>query len=401
MNYNYAAGFTTSSQRTIHRDIIGSRTFEQSINVGTSRDEEEDEQPTQIISIPETPKEEEDNEEDEDKDEEYELYEINHHLFRGYTSTTVGPHVLEAASEDEEPAQAVSIPEATVATLAKVETLYESDEDFSAFDVKPKGTAPWLTKCLTPRPNTRWSRGKPFKTSIFSPAKSTPVTKKRGSTKKRQPIKDTTKNVVTPVEKNSMPSKKRQSVKGTSVTKKRGVASIVEHFDSDKEPPKNTYLQTTLSKFVIPPNTPVKKQRRNKSKSTNIFDPNITGYGVKWRDAMPGDLVMAFASDINHPAVAEGIIHPSYILVGRVRYFVDVATQQRLKVFWGDIDGWDGESCAVPEYPQNKQVRVIALSSDCGDMDKLNHQFKEMIDEQWKYVDNRGWKFKKFFRSAD
>ena len=39
---------------------------------------------------------------------------------------------------------------------------------------------------------------------------------------------------------------------------------------------------------------------------------------------MPGDLVMAFTSDIKHPAVDAGVIHRNYILVGIVKSFVSV-----------------------------------------------------------------------------
>ena len=41
----------------------------------------------------------------------------------------------------------------------------------------------------------------------------------------------------------------------------------------------------------------------------------MKGYGVEWKDATPGDLVMVFASDIDYPAVKDEIISPNYISV--------------------------------------------------------------------------------------
>ena len=71
---------------------------------------------------------------------------------------------------------------------------------------------------------------------------------------------------------------------------------------------------------------------------------------------MPEDLVMAFSSDIKHPAVDIGVIHRNYILVGIVKSFVSVewntgrddvdeewngiTVQERLNVTWGEVPRW-------------------------------------------------------------
>ena len=47
-------------------------------------------------------------------------------------------------------------------------------------------------------------------------------------------------------------------------------------------------------------------------------------YGSDWNDAKPGDLVMATASDIAHPALKEGIIACNYLMLGSVVEFVYV-----------------------------------------------------------------------------
>ena len=53
--------------------------------------------------------------------------------------------------------------------------------------------------------------------------------------------------------------------------------------------------------YLAPVNTPAKKEES--FLTTDRFKSRRPGYGAKFRDAMPGDLVMDFASDIKHPAV--------------------------------------------------------------------------------------------------
>ena len=72
--------------------------------------------------------------------------------------------------------------------------------------------------------------------------------------------------------------------------------------------------------YIVPLVTTLKKCQS--LKSTDKFKSRRVGYGQQWRDAMPGDVVMAFASDIKHPAVDAGVIHRNYILVGIVKSFV-------------------------------------------------------------------------------
>ena len=137
--------------------------------------------------------------------------------------------------------------------------------------------------------------------------------------------------------------------------------------------------------------------REKKSlRSTNVFLSSIPGYGVEWKHAMPGDLVFAFASDINHPAVDAGLIHRNYILVGAVKSFVNVkwdtgmgddewdgfTNQKRLKILWSHIKDWDDSS--QPECPLNSQVKVVALKSD-GNLDGMNPEIKTLIEDQFEF----------------
>ena len=142
-------------------------------------------------------------------------------------------------------------------------------------------------------------------------------------------------------------------------------------------------------------------------RSTDKFKSKVKGYGVEWRDAMPGDLVMAFASDIDHPEVYKKSISRNFILVGIVKSFIHVqwdtgmrddedfdrfSSQERLKVSWFHIQGWDDTSGDKPKHPLNSQVRVIALRRN-GSLDGLNRQLKRLICEEFEFV-RGGWNFK-------
>ena len=70
---------------------------------------------------------------------------------------------------------------------------------------------------------------------------------------------------------------------------------------------------------------------------------------------MSGNLIMAFASNVNHPAARDEIIYHNYILIGISKSFLyeewdtgikdeeweGIMIQEKLKVFWGEIDGCD------------------------------------------------------------
>ena len=119
---------------------------------------------------------------------------------------------------------------------------------------------------------------------------------------------------------------------------------------------------------------------------------------------MPGDLVMAFASDIKHPAVDAGVIHRNYILVGIVKSFVcvkwdtgmadedwnGITVQERLNVSWGEVPRWKKSSPNQAPPPHNDDVKVIALSGN-GDLENLNPQFKDMIHQQFSFSRSFGW----------
>ena len=360
MNRNYAPGFTTSSKKKdkirqptgsiIGPDIIGSRTYEDFVVMKMN---EETEVPTQIVDLSAHCSQNSDS-----VSKESDKNHSNLFAFSSRTSTSKKP-------------------------------------------LPTKGE--WMTKrssssLSSSSINSRWSEGKATKrktTADESSFVSTPgkdVKKVKGS---KDSDDEGSEFWLPPI---INPTADSSGGKQTTMTQ------YIRAFDKPVE--KKGSVQTTLSQFVTPLKTPA--QKKKSLLSLNKFVSRTPGYGVEWRDAMPGDLVMAFASDIHHPALESGLIHPNYMVIGLVKSFVEVkwdtemgddewdgiATQERLKVFWFDIDGWDSDTCNQPEHPLNSQVKVVALRRD-GSLDGINPQFKALIEEQFEFV-RGGWAFKDF-----
>ena len=156
--------------------------------------------------------------------------------------------------------------------------------------------------------------------------------------------------------------------------------------------------QGTILNFV----TPVKKfkpQKKGKS-----YKSTIKGYGMPYDCASPGDLVMAFASDIKHPAYLAGKINRSFIFFGVVRNFVYVQwntglgdkewdgvieNHERLNIRWAaNIPDWDTKVDVPP--PTNQWVKVLALKND-PQLDDINEFLIDGINEHFFYSDQEGW----------
>ena len=141
------------------------------------------------------------------------------------------------------------------------------------------------------------------------------------------------------------------------------------------------------------------KNKIHPTKTSCTFD-----YGSDWDDANPGDLVIAFASDIVHPAFKQGIIGCSYVVLGSVEGFVyqrwdtgmkdenwDGVVQQheRLKVNWLDVKGVSDEDWGVaPAVTQC--VKVLAKKGDAK-LEGLNIFMKKEIIENFFHTKQSGW----------
>ena len=127
-------------------------------------------------------------------------------------------------------------------------------------------------------------------------------------------------------------------------------------------------------------------------------------YGSDWNDANPGDLVMASASDIGHPAFKQCIIGCSYVVLGSVVEFLYmrwdtglkddnwdgvVEQHERLKVSWLDVEGVSDDDWGVtPAVTQ--WVKVLAKKVD-GKLDGLNDFMKEEIRENFFHTKQSDW----------
>ena len=142
-------------------------------------------------------------------------------------------------------------------------------------------------------------------------------------------------------------------------------------------------------------------------KEKNKIHPSKTSctfnYGSDWDDANPGDLVIAFASDIVHPAFKQGIIGCSYVVLGSVEGFVyqhwdtgmkdenwDGVVQQheRLKVNWLDVKGVSDEDWGVAPAVTHC-VKVLAKKGDAK-LEGLNIFMKKEIIENFFHTKQSG-----------
>ena len=389
MSRNYAPGFTTSSKKNKNKkrqqtesiigpDIIGSRTYEDYV---VMKMKEETEVPTQIVDL------------------------------SGHCSQN-----SDSVSSD------------SVSKGGK-----KNDSNLFAFSSrtttskKPMPTkGEWMTKrssssLSSSSINSRWSKGKACKRKTIEHDSSVVSTPSRKVNKTKSPMiaLEWTESIEKYYKSLDKSEDEYSDVSfhpicnpgegGEQTTMTQYIRSLDKPVDKPVEKKgseKKGSVQTTLSQFVTPIKTPVEKKRS--LLSLNKFVSRTPGYGVEWRDAMPGDLVMAFASDINHPAFKSGLIHQNYMVIGIVKSFVEVkwdtemgddewdgiATQERLKVNWCDIDGWDSDTCSQPKHPLNSQVKVVGVRRD-GSLDGINPQFKALIEEQFEFV-RGGWAIKNF-----
>ena len=93
-------------------------------------------------------------------------------------------------------------------------------------------------------------------------------------------------------------------------------------FTDQKLPKPRKDNQHSILSYVISLDTP--ENKKTSIGTTTRFKSKRSGYGVEWRDAMLGDLVIDFASDIKHLVIKECTIHRHFILLGIVKSFVNV-----------------------------------------------------------------------------
>lgn len=128
------------------------------------------------------------------------------------------------------------------------------------------------------------------------------------------------------------------------------------------------------------------------------------GYGSDWNDANPGDMVMATASDIGHPAYSSGVIGCSYVMFGSVVEFVYmdwdtgncdedwdgiILQHERIRVKWMDVGGKRGGNWYVTPVV-TQWLKVIGKKGD-DRLDGINVFVKEEIMKSFFHSKKEGW----------
>jgi hypothetical protein len=151
---------------------------------------------------------------------------------------------------------------------------------------------------------------------------------------------------------------------------------------------------------------------------------------VNDKEPQPGDLVMASAGDIHHPAAEYLAVHRTYIIFGVVRSYTYIKWSsksgreewnnytnnfKRLDVVWepvvstlhsqryidetmetkekpGEQDDWVDLPTTIPPVHHSK-IKVVCKKNNCN-IDGLNPYFQEWIGKHFKFNIHTGWKFK-------
>ena len=149
-----------------------------------------------------------------------------------------------------------------------------------------------------------------------------------------------------------------------------------------------------------------KLELKNETKSglqTSMVSKTF-GYGSDWNDANPGDMVMATASDIGHPAYSAGVIGCSYVMFGSVVEFVYmdwdtgncdedwdgiILQHERIRVKWMDVGGKREEDWDVTPVV-TQWLKVIGKKGD-DRLDGINVFVKEEIVKSFFHSKKGGW----------
>ena len=158
--------------------------------------------------------------------------------------------------------------------------------------------------------------------------------------------------------------------------------------------PDNFKGQTKLTFFVKP-----KRLRETVSTKTPSFKSIDVDYGKEHIDAMPGDIVMSFASDIDHPEYLRSIVPCHYVYFGQAKRFVYVdwdtgddqfgvvANSERLEIQWSCASG---EKVRLKTIPRSYAVKVM-VKREMKELPRLNDFLREELLRRFYYADPEGW----------
>ena len=130
----------------------------------------------------------------------------------------------------------------------------------------------------------------------------------------------------------------------------------------------------------------------------------INGYGMRYDDPQHGDIIMAKAGDINHPAYLSDIVSRNYYVFGSVRGFCyiinemeyvrnisysddDECGDERLEVVWVKVAG---SSTTAFTPPSRKCIHMVAKAGDAI-LVGMNDFIIEHVNAHYFHKENEGW----------
>ena len=187
---------------------------------------------------------------------------------------------------------------------------------------------------------------------------------------------------------------------------KKGRKKIVDLFESSTE--SDAESDTPTATIVTPPKKVFKSKDRN--------------YTSNKSNAQPGDLVMATAGEIYHPALREGTIDSSFIFFGVMKYFsyekwdksgkdnswdTYVKMTERVTVSWmtieegcrryidrnspKPIDSISGYDTYVDIPPVKKDILRVLAKRNCSELKKVNGFLKKYVYKKFYFAKPEGW----------
>ena len=115
-------------------------------------------------------------------------------------------------------------------------------------------------------------------------------------------------------------------------------------------------------------------------------------YGNTDEDSVPGDIVMAYAADIEHPAYGSKKVKANYIVFGSVRQFAYSANDKErnnemLDVQWMEVDGRQDYKIRPVHNWETKMV----VKWNTIEVEGMNDFVKETVYKNFYWKRREGW----------
>ena len=137
--------------------------------------------------------------------------------------------------------------------------------------------------------------------------------------------------------------------------------------------------------------------KRKKSKTSEecyVYGTKSTKayYGNTNEDSVPGDIVMAYAADIDHPAYKAKTVAANYIIFGAVNRFAYRASDvdkhnELLDVQWAAVDGKQDYKIR----PVHNWETKVVVKWDTLEVEGMNDFVKDAVYQNFYWKRREGW----------